>query len=86
MVGTAKIIDERPVITNNETVIWPMAKPVKKRTPILNEKHAPTPARAKTAGPGVIIRKNTATMKDVINIEPHVQIRMPVKSFTGISP
>ena len=67
--GTAKITDEMPVITNIETVILPTAKPVRNRNPILKEKHAPTPARARTAGPGVMIRKKTATMKDIITIE-----------------
>ena len=69
MAGIEKIIDERPVITNIETVIWPMAKPIRNRIPILKEKHAPTPARARTAGPGVIIRKKTAKIKDIMIIE-----------------
>ena len=46
-----------------------MAKPIRNRMPTLKEKDAPTPARARTAGPGVIIRKKTAKMKDIILIK-----------------
>ena len=44
--------DAKPVITKAHTMRYPIVSPTKNLTPSLNEKAAPTPAKARTAGPG----------------------------------
>ena len=58
-----KITDAIPVMTSSDTMICPIAKPAKNFRPSLKENEAPTPAKASTAGPGVMIRKKTAKQK-----------------------
>ena len=68
MCGTEKTIVIKPLITNKDTRMWPIASPIKNFIPWLKENEAPTPAKASTAGPGVMIKKNTAETNGIMVI------------------
>ena len=47
---TENTTDAKPVITKAHTKRYPIVSPTKNLKPSLNEKAAPTPAKARTAG------------------------------------
>ena len=64
---TENTTDAKPVITKAHTKRYPIVSPTKNLKPSLNEKAAPTPAKARTAGPGVpIIKKLIKQMQSFL--------------------